>query len=109
MYLSPYKADNDQYKYLLNIIDVYSKYLVTYPLLNKKGITVCKKMEEYCYMLGYPAIIQIDNGLEFKNVLFYKFAKDNKITLKNSRPRNSKCNTQIERYNQVLIILLIII
>jgi len=42
--------------------------------------------------MGFPNILQTNNGSEFVNSKIVKFCKDNNITFIQSRPRNPKCN-----------------
>jgi len=41
----PYSIDNRGYKYLLNVIDIFSKYAWSVPLKSKTGGEVARAME----------------------------------------------------------------
>ena len=50
--LSKYEDQNKSYKYMLNVIDTFSKYVWTRPLKKKNGINVSRAFEEIInYML----------------------------------------------------------
>jgi hypothetical protein len=101
--VSSYEAKNCGYKWILTIIDVFSKYCWAFPLKNKSGKEVKEKLEElFLVYTGPPKIIQCDNGKEFCNSYMNELADDFKIVFKHSRPRHPQANGQIERFNQTL-------
>ena len=54
-------------KYILEIIDHFSKWLQCYPLENKKADGVLKNIKNYIFAFRKPKIFQTDNGKEFVN------------------------------------------
>ena len=67
----PYFKANKGYKYILIVIDVYSKYVWAKPLKNKKGIEVTTNFEQILKQLPImPKHIQTDQGSEFYNTHF---------------------------------------
>ena len=97
--LTRYQVENEQYCWLLNIIDVFSKYAYSVPMKNKNGDTVKKKLEKYCSLFGFPKIVQSDNGMEFSNKIISNFWKTNFVLEKHSKPRHLQANGQIEPNN----------
>ena len=61
-----YISDNENIKYLLTIIDVFSKYAMVFPLENKKGETVSWILQ-ILFQYQKPKILLSDNGTEFLN------------------------------------------
>ena len=53
-------------KYILEIIDHFSKWLWCYPLENKEGDNVLKNIKNYILAFGKPKIFQTDNGSLWK-------------------------------------------
>ncbi len=51
---------------------------------------------------GSPCIVQSDNGKEFRNSLITDLSVEWGFTLSHSRPRNPKCQGQVERVNQTI-------
>lgn len=100
--LSRYESENDGFKFLLNVIDVYSKFAFSIPLKNKSGEAVLREMERLCLNFGFPKILQCDNGKEFINKNILEFWEQNKVIVKRSRPRHPQTNGQVERFNQTL-------
>jgi transposase InsO family protein len=98
-----YKEVNDEFAWILIIIDVYSKFGWAFPLRKKTGKEVVENLEYlFCRHTGPPKIIQCDNGKEFCNSEMDRLAEEFQITVKHSRPRHPQSNGQIERFNQTL-------
>ena len=73
---------NDNIKYFFVAIDVFSRFAVVIAMKNKLANTIIKAMKEsFDVMVGKPKIINCDNGSEFINGNFKKFAKDNDIDI----------------------------
>ena len=65
--LSEELKGNTNYKYVLDIIDHFSKFTQAYLLNTKEGLEVFSKIRNFCDLYGNPNILITDNGLEFKN------------------------------------------
>ena len=71
---------NNEYKFILCIIDVFSKYAWCVPLNNKSAITVLDAVKEVIKKSGRrPERIWTDKGSEFYNSSFQKWTKSNDI------------------------------
>ena len=66
------------YKYLINIIDHFSKYTGSYLLENKTGNLVKEKIKNFLDEEGNPLEIGFDNGKEFLNKYVINFLYSNK-------------------------------
>lgn len=78
--MQPYAETNNGYRYILIVIDCYSKYVWTRPLKNKTGSVVTNAMDGIIREAGYtPVNIQSDQGTEFYNEKFSKLMKKNNI------------------------------
>ena len=71
--LSEYSQMNSNFRYLLNTIDVFSKFGFSYLLENKKAKSVQEKLEDFCFTYGFPKIAQCDNDKEFSNQILDEF------------------------------------
>ena len=70
--------DNKKYyKYIMNIIDHYSKLVGSFLLEKKTAQNVLYTINEFISLYGEPNILQCDNGKEFCNSLFNRYCKDN--------------------------------
>jgi transposase InsO family protein len=95
--MTRYKASNDDYGWMLTIIDVYSNFVWAFPMKNKSDAEVVKNITFLFYKLtGTPKILQSDNSKEFCKFLMDELIKEFKITFKHSRPRPLR---QTVRYN----------
>ena len=54
-------------RYILTVIDCFSRKAAAIPLLSKKGFPVQKALEKAFNQLGYPKKLQTDQGKEFFN------------------------------------------
>ncbi len=58
---------NSNYKYILTIIDVFSKIGFAFPLKTKSGPEVANVLSDVFKQHGAPIFLQSDKGLEFLN------------------------------------------
>ena len=73
-------------KYLLSIIDTFSKFAYNYILDNKRGDTVLGILKDFINKYGKPNSIHTDSGKEFFNKLIEEFCEDNNINIIQWRP-----------------------
>ena len=78
--MKQYSKQNKHYKYLLAVIDVFSKYGWLIPLKNKTGLTVSEAFKTL-FKERKPLYIWSDKGSEFYNRQVKELFKDNNITL----------------------------
>ena len=73
---------NKSIKYLLCVIDLYSKYAFGVPLKDKKGISVTNGFNKIIKQSGRkPNKIWVDQGAEFYNNVFEKWLSDTDINM----------------------------
>ena len=73
---------NKGIKYLLYVIDLYSKYAFVIPLKDKKGITIVNAFDKIIKQSNKkPNKIWVDQGGEFYNNVFEKWLSDNDINM----------------------------
>ena len=69
-------------KYLLCVIDLYSKYALVIPLKDKKGISIVNVFNKIIKQCNKkPIKIWVDQGGEFYNNVFKKWLSDNDIIM----------------------------
>ena len=66
-------------KYLLNIIEHFSKLCKSYALKNKKSDIILNCLKDFIELYGMPKSIGTDNGREFKNIILKNYMYDNNI------------------------------
>ena len=96
------KKANDGYRYMLTVIDVFSKYAWIRLLKDKTGNALVKAMKAIFAQDGRkPAQLQTDKGTEFMNRTFQRFLRDQQIDFFTSENEDIK-GAVIERFNRTL-------
>ena len=73
---------NKEFKLLLCVIDIFSKYAWVVPLKDKKGVSIVNAFQKILDDSNRkPNKIWVDKGSEFYNSSFKKFLKDNDIEM----------------------------
>lgn len=97
----PYESENNNYKYLLTAIDIFSKKSYARPLKNKTGVEVTQAMDSIIKEIGAPPRnIHSDQGKEFFNKNFQTLMKRYKINFYNTFSHMKA--SIIERFNRTL-------
>jgi hypothetical protein len=92
--------DNDNIRYLLTVIDTFTRFAWARLLKDKKGETVLEAFKSITTIAGKPKSITCDRGTEFHNEKFKRFCTENKIFL--YTPDSSVHAAYIERFNRTL-------
>jgi len=90
---------NKNYKYLLNVIDLFSKYAYSIPLKSKKQHEVAAAFAKL-FLKSKPDKLWTDQGSEFINKSFKKFFNEHIIELYHVHSEGKAC--VIERFNRTL-------
>ena len=90
------------YNYILQLVDVYSRYVMPKPLKTKSSREVAKALEEVLMVNLAPDIIQCDSGQEFKGSGVKLLLKKYNIKMINSSPYHPKSQGKCERSNRVI-------
>ncbi|KAK9888953.1 hypothetical protein WA026_004237 [Henosepilachna vigintioctopunctata] len=97
----PYARFNKGFKYILIVIDVFSKYVWAIPLKNKTATHVRDAMRGILKQLSHPPKnLQTDFGKEFYNKYFKELMNTSNINHYSSYS-NLKCSV-VERVNRTL-------
>lgn len=86
-----------QFRYILVVIDVYSRYLSAVPLTGRKLSSIITKLHEIFEKMGVPQNINCDN--EFNKGEFNKWMDRLGIKVYYSDPEESNKNAIVERVN----------
>ena len=100
--MAKYETENKGYKYALNIIDLFTKQLISIPLKNKEGSTIARELQKIFANGSTPKVLQSDNGSEFKNKQMEDLSKQHSITQVFSKSYTPQSQGGIERCNQTL-------
>uniref|UniRef100_A0A8R1ELC7 RNA-directed DNA polymerase n=1 Tax=Caenorhabditis japonica TaxID=281687 RepID=A0A8R1ELC7_CAEJA len=92
-------------RYILSIIDLFTKYAIAVPIPDKKAETVVKAFIER-WALGegrIPDTLWTDEGKEFENSHFQQLCKMLQIKKVSTKGYNSRINGCVERFNKTII------
>lgn len=102
-HVGPLEGTAKKYKYLLVIIDAFSKFTWIYPTKTVNSEEVIEKLEEQSILFGNPAVIISDRGGAFTSQLFEEYCARESINhhlITTGIPRG---NGQVERINRVIL------
>jgi hypothetical protein len=94
-------SENDQYKYLLCVIDGFSKMVAVEPLRDKGANSVSIALKRALEKLGPTDTLRSDKGLEFLNAKVQAVLRENNITHMVTQNEETKC-AMIERFIRTL-------
>ena len=91
------------FRYILTIMDRFSKFVVAVPLKRITVPVVAQAiMDRWIYMFGPPKEILSDNGTQFRNKVLGRLSKSLNIKQKFTTTYNPQCNGMIERFHSFL-------
>ena len=67
------------FNYILDIIDIFSKWVFFYPLKYKNCQEILVALRKYIISFGICRKLQTDNGREFRNAIINNFWIENNI------------------------------
>ena len=91
---------NKGYRYLLMVLDVFSKYGWIVPLKDKKGETVAEALKTILKEGRKPQYLWTDKGKEYYNKHYKELLNKNKITLYSTE--NEEKSSVCERWNRTI-------
>lgn len=94
------RYEMNHYKYILVIIDIYSRYLSCRPMTNRRMETIIEKFEDIMKEMKEPQEIHCDN--EFNKNEFNDLLKKKKIEVRYSDPNEINKNPIVERVNRTI-------
>lgn len=100
-----YANVNDGYRYMLNIIDTFSKFAWSEPLMTKTGVEVAKSFSTILKRaMGNnhtaPNLLHTDKGTEFVNRDFKRLMETHRIKMYHTE--NEEKSAIVERFNRTL-------
>ena len=91
---------NKGIKYLLMVIDVFSKFGWIEPLKDKRGESVSEAFKNILSSGRHPCLLWTDRGSEFYNANFKRLLNKHHITLYSTE--NEEKSSVVERWNQTM-------
>lgn len=103
--MQPYFRENSNFRYMLTVIDVFSKFAWARPLKNKTSTSVTNAMRNILQskdgqIFKPPKYLQTDRGTEFYNNTFQNMIKTYNISLYSTY--SNKKAAVVERFNRTL-------
>ena len=98
--LSSLSKYNDKYKYLLNVIDIFSRYARSVPLKHKTGNSITSALK-VLFQNRKPITIQSDKGTEFVNATVQQYLKCQGVSFHTTHNPDIK-GAIVERFNRTL-------
>ena len=98
--LTSLSAHNGGHKFVLTVIDVFSKFAWARPLKNKSGAALTEAFASIVRSRK-PNFLQTDKGTEFLNATFQRLLAENDIRFYTSQNEDIKCAV-VERFNRTL-------
>ncbi len=98
--MQPYSRENKGFRYLLIVIDIFSKYAWGVPVKSKSGPDVTEAMKSILKQGRVPKNLHVDQGKEFYNKNFEGLMKKYKVNMY-STYSNLKASI-VERLNRTL-------
>lgn len=96
----PYAKQNRNFKYILTVIDNFSKFAWAIPIKDKSGENVTKAMRTIFESGSIPRNLHTDNGKEFYNKQFKQLMKQYKVNLYSTY--STMKAAIVERFNRTL-------
>jgi hypothetical protein len=84
-------------KYMLVLVDVFTRFVFLRPLKNKSAKVVSASLFEIFCDIGFPKILQSDNGREFVNDVNARFCKFSRIERRMITPYHARGNGLAEK------------
>lgn len=91
--------DGCTYKYILTVVDVFSRFTFLRALKSKSAKEVANSLQNIFLEHGYPAIVQCDNGPEFRGCV-EKVLKEKRVKVVKGRPYHPQSQGKVERQNR---------
>ena len=89
-----------KYPYIMNVMDIYSKYAWSFPLKTAEASEQCEHLEKLWLQEGAPDILQTDGG--FKSLELMRLAERFGVEHRSCAPYHSQCSGAIERLNRTI-------
>ncbi|MGI0059984.1 MAG: DDE-type integrase/transposase/recombinase, partial [Nitrosotalea sp.] len=96
----------DGYVALLVLIDVFTGFVVLKPLKDTTAETVARKLWKIFALIGYPKILQSDNGSEFINDIIQTLVRITGIEQRFITPYNPRADGKVERSIQTVMLII---
>ncbi|GFW69238.1 transposon Tf2-9 polyprotein [Trichonephila clavipes] len=102
-HLGPLATSSKNYKFILAVIDSFTKFVWLYPTKTTSTSEVIKKLGIQKTTFGNPRFLITDRGTTFTSDEFHTYCSEQKITLHHITTGLPRANGQVERINRTII------
>lgn len=100
--MGPLPRSKSGYKFVLVVVDLFSKFTLTFPLRSSTAQVVTKHLEQDVFLLfGVPRLLLCDNGPQYTSKVFSRLLKDYGVGVRYNAFYHPQANPT-ERYNRTL-------
>lgn len=92
------KITNGEVKYIMNVIDLFSKYAWSFPLKEKTAYNVAENLNRVFSIT--PKYLSCDNGKEFANDIIKNLCQNYNIQVMYGMPYDPKSQGSVEAFNK---------
>ena len=103
-FLGPFETSNQGNKYILSIVDQFTRWIEIYALPEQTAIATSKTFfNGWIARFGTPTIVHTDQGRNFTSQLFQDLCSYLECTKTRTTPYRPNSNGQVERYNRMIL------
>nr|CAI5822443.1 unnamed protein product [Callosobruchus analis] len=100
--VGPLPRSSQGYSYILSVLDVFSKFVLFFPMRRATAAIIAKLIEEQVFLVyGVPSRLVTDNGAHFKNKLLANLFKKYEVQHRFTALYHAQANA-VERHHRVL-------
>lgn len=101
--MGPMETDTDGFKYILTLVDAFTKYVILTPTRNVDVDAVLIALDNFIDLFGVPRRIIADRGGAFDSKSFEEFCVKNGIERHITATAMPRGNGQAERYHRKML------
>lgn len=98
--MGPMETDGEGYKYILTMVDAFTKFVILTPTRSTDVEAVLVMLETLIDLFGVPKRIIADRGGAFTSKSFNEFCVSNGIEKHITATAMPRANSQVERYHK---------
>ena len=98
--VGPLPVTKDKYRYIVSMIDKFTRYCILIPVKNIKSLTILKAFEHWVKFFGPPKKVLSDNGTQFTSEMFKSYNNYNETEQTFTTTYHPECNGQVERLHR---------
>ena len=95
--LRPFPVSDNGNRYILMLVDQFTKWLEAYPLPDQTAVTVARAVDNFISRFGCPMVIHTDQGRNFESDLFKAVCTLLEISKTRTTTTHPCSNGQVER------------